>query len=90
MLTFKKAQEAGAVAIFIILLALFIVLFILLLPPTEREKLLNQTTTNNTDLNGDNGIGGEVLLLESPGIIEPIRGNTKIHDLGSINLFIKI
>lgn len=84
----KKAQvtSGSSVAIFIFLFALFMVLYVLLLPPEEREALLNETSVED----GQEIIARTDLLLKTnPGILKPVSSDKVIHEINSINLYLK-
>ncbi|MBU2633783.1 MAG: hypothetical protein KJ674_00905 [Nanoarchaeota archaeon] len=85
----KKSQvtSGSSVAVFIFLFALFMVLFILLLPPEDREALLQNNVT------GGNGevitLTSDLLLQTNPGLLKQVSSDKVIHDINSINLYLK-
>jgi len=84
----KKAQVTSgtSIAVFIFLLALFMVLYILLLPPADRNALLYQ---NNTNVTSTGTTGSNLLLKVNPGSIKAETSDQIVHDINSINLYMK-
>src|SRR3989344_807627 len=81
--------SAGPVAVLIFIIALFMAIYILLLPQDDRDQLLNQNLTDDNDV--AERFGESLFLLEpkATGIIKPFSSDKEVHDIDSVNLFIK-
>ena len=81
--------SAGPVAVLIFIIALFMAIYILLLPQDDRDQLLNQNLTDDNDV--AERFGESLFLLEpkTTGIIKPFSSDKEVHDIDSVNLFIK-
>lgn len=83
----KRGQDSGSgIAVLILLIALFMLLYVLLLPPERREEILNQSIGQG---NGGTEAVSKVLLSESPGEVFQIKNSNIVHDISSLNIFIK-
>ncbi|MFH1209195.1 MAG: hypothetical protein V1663_00180 [archaeon] len=85
----KRAQvtSGSSIAVFIFLFALFMVLYILLLPPEDRNALLYNTT--QTNVTGTGTGSSDLLLKVNPGIIKAESSDQIVHEINSINLYLK-
>lgn len=92
----KKAQiksPTSAISGVVALFALFLLIYILLLPPGEREEMLNLTSGDSESEIGEEGYTGgivEILVSESPGLVEPSEEETRERDITSISLFTNV
>lgn len=91
----KKGQiksPTAAISGVIGLFALFLLLYILLLPPDERDEMLNLTSkeegeeAEGVDLSGIT----EILVSESPGLVEPSEEETRERDITPVSLFTNV
>ena len=87
----KKGQGPGvsgsnAAALVVVVMA-FIVLYILLIPPAERDELLGGTNKTSTGGEKEEKVGGDLLLLETPGTLFKTKQEEFEHRLGAFNLF---
>jgi len=80
--------SAGPIAVLVFLIALFMAIYVLLIPQEDRDALLNQTSD---DLKGIERSGESLYLLEpkNPGEIKPFASDIEIHDIDSVNVFIR-
>jgi len=88
----KKAQDsAKGAAVLILLIAIFTVLYLLLLPPAEREAVLNQTVDEGDidDAASEESSSAKTIMIENPGTVYKTEESKVIHDINSVNLFIK-
>ncbi len=84
---FKKGQvsEGKFVASLIFLIGFAIVLYVLFIPPADRQQLLSGSNDSDFGI----GSGRIELLSESPGFISPNRAFGVVHQLPSVNIFVK-
>jgi len=80
-----QVTEKSPIASLILTLAILMILFVLFIPPGEREDLLRPTNVTTTA----SATAKIELLSESPGLVSPTRGFGVVHQVPSINLFLK-
>lgn len=86
----KKGQlsEGRTIASLILVIAILMILYILFIPPQARDDLLGPTDINFNDSDRD-GRGRLELLSQSPGLVSPTREFGIVHQIPSVNLFVK-
>src|SRR3989338_1406186 len=87
----KRAQnpvvtEGKFVASLIFVIAIAIILYVLFIPPAERQQLLNP---GNNSENGGSSEGKIELLSVSPGSVSPTKDFGIVHQMPSVNIFVK-
>ena len=91
LLSRKAEANASNVAVVIFLIAIFLAIYVLLLPVEDRAQLLGENlTSSTTDDNGRVIRGSSVVILsQSPGLLEPLEGDTVVHRVDPVNLFLR-
>jgi len=92
----KKPASATTVSVLVALIALFMILYILLLPPAERAELLDIPSPEEAGKEAVKADGRplaaqktEIILSEKPGEVSLDIEDENVHNLNSVNLFVK-
>lgn len=79
-------SEGRFIASLILVIAILMILYVLFIPPSERQELLNTNSSSSFDRTASDKIE---LLSESPGLVSPNQNFGVVHQLPSVNIFVK-